>query len=496
MSLLPAELFLPAQVRELDRRAQESIPGFTLMQRAASAVCKELQWRWPDARRIAVVCGSGNNGGDGLLLSILLHEAGLDVRVVQAFDELSGDAARALAEVCKAGVRIEPWTPAALVNIEVIVDALLGIGLARPVEDDFRAIIESINQAHAAGCRVLAVDVPSGLDLVRGTALGAAIDADVTVSFIGLKLGLFTGDGPRHGGRLVFNALDVPFSIYHGLTPAARRITDEQRRAALPPRRRNAHKGDHGHALLVGGDDGMAGAIHLAAEACLRSGAGLVSVGTRRAHTAFITQARPELMCRGVEQLSDLESLIERARVIAVGPGLGQADWGRIVWEGLKRSDLPMVVDADALNLLARKPDHRSNWVLTPHPGEAARLLGCSVAEVQRDRPAAVAALMQRYGGVAVLKGAGTLVKAEQGELHVCDAGNPGMASAGMGDVLCGVIAGLLAQGLSLENAAAVGVQIHARAGDLAATRGGERGLLASDLLLPIRELANPDANS
>lgn len=493
MSLLPAELFLPEQVQELDRRALETIPALTLMQRAAAAVYKELQWRWPNARRICFLCGAGNNGGDGLLAAALAQADGLDVSVLMACDPaaLQGTALQARQRAEQAGLRCEPFVANRLERAEVIVDALLGIGLSRLVEGIFRDAILAINQRQQ-GARVLAVDIPSGLDAARGVPRGVAVEADVTVSFIGLKLGLFTGEGAQYCGRLVFNSLQVPSSIYTGLIPAARRITDEQRRTVLPPRRRGAHKGSHGHVLLVGGDEGMAGAIHLAAEAALRSGAGLVSVGTRRVHAALITQTRPELMCRGIEQLADLKNMLERTNVLAIGPGLGQGEWGRVIWEQLKRSVVPMVVDADALNLLARKPEHRANWVLTPHPGEAARLLDCSVAEIQCDRPAAVAALAQRYGGVAVLKGAGTLVKAEHGELQLCDAGNPGMASGGMGDLLCGVIAGLLAQGLSLENAAAVGVQIHARAGDLAAAHGGERGLLASDLLLPIRELANP----
>jgi ADP-dependent NAD(P)H-hydrate dehydratase / NAD(P)H-hydrate epimerase len=496
MSLLPAEVYRAAQVRELDRRAIEEhgIPGFTLMQRAASATFKELRWRWPDARRIAVVCGPGNNGGDGLLVAALAHAGGLDVRVSLACETsmLRGDAARASAELESSGLRVQAWNPEAVADAEVIVDALLGIGLARPLDGAFRQIIDCINHTHAKGSRVLAVDIPSGLDADRGVVLGTAVAADVTVSFIGLKLGLFTGAGPHHSGRLVFAGLDVPSAVYTGLTPAAQRITDQQRRVVLPPRRRDAHKGHHGHALLVGGDIGMAGAIRLAGEACLRGGAGLVSIATRAAHAALITQARPELMCHGIEQLSELEPLLARASVLAVGPGLGQLDWGRVVWDKIKSGPLPMVVDADALNLLAQKPFRRDDWVLTPHPGEAARLLGCSSAEIQADRPAAVAALAARYGGVAVLKGAGTLVQAAGEGLHVCDAGNPGMGTGGMGDLLCGVIAALLAQGLDTSTAARMGVHIHARAGDTAAAQGGERGLLPSDLLPHIRALTNP----
>ena len=496
MSLLPSALYRSAQVRELDRRAieQHGIPALTLMQRAAAAVHKEIRWRWPEARRLAFVCGPGNNGGDGFLAAVLARESGYEVRVLLACETaaLRGTAAEAFATLTRTGLAAEDFSPEKLDSAEIVVDALLGIGLTRPVEGRMRGAIEAMNRLRGRGAKVLAVDIPSGLDADLGIARPVAIEADVTVSFIGLKLGLLIGEGPHHCGRLAFSDLDVPAATYEQLPPAAQCISDPARRAALSRRRRTAHKGDHGHVLLVGGDAGTAGAIRIAGEACLRSGAGLVTIATRVTHAALITQARPELMCRGIEQLSDLDAPLQRASVLAIGPGLGQADWGRVLWDRLQDQALPMVVDADALNLLAQKPRRRHDWILTPHPGEAARLLGCTTDEVQGDRPAAVSALAQRYGGVAVLKGAGTLVQREGGPLQVCDAGNPGMASGGTGDLLCGVIAGLLAQGLAAETAAAVGVLVHARAGDLAAANGGERGLIATDLLPAIRTLVNP----
>lgn len=496
MSTLPVEVYRAAQVRELDRRAIElhGIPGFTLMQRAAAASFRELRWRWPDTKSVVVVCGTGNNGGDGLLLAMQAHAAGLLVRVcvVGTPDAFKGDAAQAWTEFQQAGLVVETNNSDSLVGADLIVDAVLGTGLSRPVSGTMLEIIRAINHAHARGAHVLAIDVPSGLSADTGAVLGMAVEADATVSFIGLKLGLLTGAGPHHCGRLVFAGLEVPAEVYADQEPAALRITDEQRRAALPRRRRDAHKGHHGHLLLVGGDLGMAGAIRLAGEAGLRAGAGLVSVATRTVHAGLITQSRPELMCHGIEQLAELDALLLRASVVAIGPGLGQHDWGRAVWQKVITSRLPLVLDADALNLLADKPSHREDWILTPHPGEAARLLDCTTADIQADRPAAVAALTKRYGGVAVLKGAGTLVQAEGQDLYICDAGNPGMASGGMGDLLCGVIAALRAQGLDAATAACIGVQIHARAGDAAAIQGGERGLLPSDMLQPIRALANP----
>ena len=259
----------------------------------------------------------------------------------------------------------------------------------------------------------------------------------------------------------------------------------------MPARSPTAHKGDFGHVLVIGGDRGMSGALRLAAEAALRVGAGLVSAATRAEHAASISVARPEIMSHGVESASALSlllSLRKGASVLAVGPGLGQGEWGRKLFSAVLESSLPMVVDADALNLLAVEPAHRDNWILTPHAGEAARLLGQTVEQVQADRISAAVALQQKYGGVVVLKGAGTLVADVTDEIAICSEGNPGMASGGMGDVLTGVIAGLLAQGCTLTEAAQQGVCLHAHAADLAAQEG-QRGLLASDLFPHLRRL-------
>jgi NAD(P)H-hydrate epimerase len=245
--------------------------------------------------------------------------------------------------------------------------------------------------------------------------------------------------------------------------------------------------------LAIGGDHGMGGAIRLAGEAALRCGAGLVSLATRESNVAAVIAGRPELMARGIEDARSLESLLAHATVIALGPGLGRSDWGVSLWRPAMSTALPLVVDADALNLLAAEPRTLPNAVLTPHPGEAARLLGCDVAAVQSDRFAAVRALAERYAAVVVLKGAGSLIGGAHGRVAVCPWGNAGMATAGMGDVLTGVIAALLAQGLSPWDAACTGVALHARAGDVAAG-DAPRGLVASDLFAPLRELANGSA--
>jgi NAD(P)H-hydrate epimerase len=290
----------------------------------------------------------------------------------------------------------------------------------------------------------------------------------------------------------VFDDLDVPPGVFLSATPSATRLEVGLLSRLLPRRPRGAHKGRFGHVLVVGGDHGMTGAVRMAAEAAARSGAGLVSVATRPEHAAAIAAVRPELMCHGVDGAAQLHPLLERATVVAIGPGLGQSPWAQRLLGQVLDADLPLVVDADALNLLAREPHNRGRWVITPHPGEAARLLGTAAAAVQADRFAAVEALADAFGGVAVLKGAGTLIRARGQVTYVCDAGNPGMASGGMGDVLTGVIAGLAAQGLDLEDAARAGVYAHAAAADAAARSGGERGLLALDLLPELRRLLNP----
>lgn len=489
---LPRELYRAEQVRELDRRAIEDggIPGYVLMSRAGAAAFAALHRQWPRTGSIVAVCGAGNNAGDGYVIARLAHEHGLTAKVLALVDpaRLGGDARRAWQDALAAGIEVLPFDAAGLAEADVIIDAMFGTGLSRPVEGDWRTAIEAINAAPAP---VLAVDIPSGLAADTGAVLGVAVRAALTISFIGLKPGLFTGRGPDCRGALLFDDLAVPHTLYAGLEPAARRYVGDDR-ARLAPRARSAHKGDFGHVLVIGGDHGFAGAARMAAEAAARCGAGLVSVATRPEHAAVQAALRPEIMFRGVDDPSQLQSLSARADVLAVGPGLGQEDWGRALLDAALACGKPLVLDADALNLLAGNPQRREGWILTPHPGEAARLLGCDTAAVQADRFAAARELARRYGGVILLKGAGTLIAQADRPPDVIDVGNPGMASGGMGDVLTGVVAGLLAQGLEPATAARLGAWLHATAADRAATAGGERGLLATDLLGELRTLVNP----
>jgi len=490
MREFPPRFYSSAQVRELDRRAMAGgIAGYALMQRAAAAAWREMLRRWPKAQRLAVFCGPGNNGGDGYEIARLARRAGLEVQVHQVgAAPRPGDAATARKAWLADGGQAQEYQGRS-VNADVVVDAIFGIGLTRAPDGAAQAAILAMAAAREQGAGVLAVDVPSGLDCDRGIAPGDAVRADLTVTFIGAKPGLHTGAGPDYTGRVVFDRLEVPEDVYGGVEAVADALRPESLRDVLPRRARTAHKGHMGHVLLVGGEQGMAGAILLAARAALRSGAGWVSVATRAAHAAALTAAQPEIMCHGIEEPRALRSLLERATVIALGPGLGQSDWSRGIWSQALSAPQPLVVDADGLNWLAENPAQREDWVLTPHPGEAARLLGNSTSEVQGDRAASALALRKRYGGVSVLKGAGTLVQGRA--LALCPYGNPGMAVGGMGDVLCGLIAGLVAQGLGPENAARAGVLVHALAADRAAARG-ERGLTPGDLLGELRPLLNP----
>lgn len=493
MTTLANSIFTPDVVRELDRRAIEEhqVPGYTLMGRAGQAAFNAARERFAQAQHWLVICGAGNNAGDGYLIARLAREAGLRVAVValSAPEQLGGDAARAWSDYRDAGGTTIALKDADFDSAELLVDALLGTGLDRAVDGLYRDAVQRIN---AAAAPVLAVDIPSGLNGTTGEIMGVAVQADLTVTFVGRKQGLYLGAAPALVGKLVFNDLAVPSAVTTGIEASLRLFDRQALRALLPERPATAHKGLHGHVLIVGGNLGMGGAVRLAGEAALRVGAGLVSVATRAATAGAVVAGRPELMCRAVDRADELDGLLERATHVAVGPGLGQDAWARQLLAHVLDSGLPLVLDADALNLLAVQPQRRDDWVLTPHPGEAARLLGRSTAAVQAGRLEALADLHARYGGIVVLKGSGSLV-GRAGEIpYVIDRGNPGMATAGMGDVLTGAIAGLWAQlpQRALE-AAAAAAWAHATAGDAAANRG-ERGLLAGDLLGELRACLNP----
>lgn len=494
-------IYLAQQVRELDRITieEKGIPGIKLMRSAAQACVDVLLRQASSPGKVSVLCGSGNNAGDGFIIAGLLANRGVEVTVglVGKVPSAQTDAGKAYEYCREAGVEILT-AELSLQDSAFVVDALLGTGLIGSVRPEYEQVISAVN---LLDCTVLAVDLPSGLCADTGNILGACIKADVTVTFIGRKLGLLTNDGPEVVGELHFADLSVPGSVFDAIEPSVRMLSYEDQIRKLPVRNRNTHKMNHGHVLVVGGDQGMAGAVAMAAEAAMYSGAGLVSVATHPTSVNSLVARRPEVMTKSVTTPDELQALINRATVIVVGPGLGNESlgnespgddgaWGSELFDTVLESELPMIIDADGLNRLSRLPPQstrRDNWILTPHPGEARNLLGMNV---QVDRLASVRQLQQNYGGVCLLKGAGTLIAAHH-DVWLCPYGNPGMSVAGMGDVLSGIIGGLVAQGLETNDAACLGAIVHSLAADNITARQGERGLLATQLLPEIRKLLN-----
>ena len=507
---LTQSLWRSEQIRLLERQAAmvAGISLFELMDRAGLAVFEQARLSWPNAKEWWIFTGGGNNAGDGYIVARLAWAAGIKVRVIQVGDaaRLSGDAATARdAYLAQGGlisslIAIEHQAP------DLIIDALLGTGLTGVVRPEFVQAIEVINQSSAP---VLAIDVPSGLCADTGQIKTMAVQAELTVCMIGLKFGLTTGRGPDVVGRLVLADLGLELNSA-SQQPVASLMQWSSMRVFLPKRRVGAHKGEAGRVLVIGGNLGMSGAIRLAGEAALRCGAGLVRLLSHPAHQASLNVTRPELMTASFpdvnrDHINDSSfNDGDWASTLVLGPGLGRDAWSEALFNAAMQCNKPMVIDADALwflakgflgkGLAAKKPPLAAafrSWILTPHSGEAARLLGCTVAEVEADRLAAVLSLQQQYGGVVVLKGAGSLI-ADERHVRLCHYGNNGMASGGMGDVLSGIIGALLAQGLTPFNAASLGVCLHALAGDVAASQG-KLGMLAADLFLPLRHLINQD---
>jgi hydroxyethylthiazole kinase-like uncharacterized protein yjeF len=491
-------LYTAEQVRRLDKCAIEghAIPGIDLMERAGGSTFDAARLAFPVARKFLVFCGGGNNGGDGYIVARLAQQAGLEAVVCALKDPagLQGDAATAAVRWREAGGAVQSWPPDGMEACDLVIDALLGTGLDREPAGDYGAAVDFINQS---GKAVVAVDIPSGLNADTGVAMGRAVEADFTATFIGSKRGLFTADGPDHAGDVRFYDLETPQSVRDSEPDCGILIQESLLSELLPKRRRNSHKGSYGWILGVGGNRGMSGAIRLAGEAALRSGAGKVTLATRSEHAALVNLACPELMVRGVEEAGQLQPLLGQVDVVVTGTGLGQTHWSQEMLGACLKSTVPVVIDADGLNLLARISPHPSepggnDWILTPHPAEAGRLLACGSREIQSDRVGAALSLAERYRAVVVLKGCGTVVADPRGRYAICPFGNPGMASAGTGDVLAGVLGAMVAQGLDLWHAAMAGVLAHALAGDLAAAQTGQRGLLATDITDHLPAVLNP----
>jgi hydroxyethylthiazole kinase-like uncharacterized protein yjeF len=481
-------LYTASEVYALDAAAiAGGIPSIQLMKRAGRAAFDLLVERFPAPELISIYCGAGKNGGDGYVLAALAAQRLLPVQVIQltAPEKLTGEALQAYEFALQEGVNILPFAHATVPSSGVIVDGLLGIGLRGAPIGEFAVAIEQINHSRLP---VLALDIPSGLNADTGAVAGMVVQAQITIPYIALKRGLLTGRGPAVCGELVLANLDVPAATYDEVSPSVERLALGDLLPLLAPRAADAHKGDFGHVMVIGGDTGYGGAALMAAEAAARTGAGKVSVATRPEHVAAILARRPEIMACGVVSGQELEPLLARPTLLVVGPGLGRTPWSEQMLQQAVKSGLPLVLDADALNILAEgrvvpASIKRDNWLLTPHPAEAARLLGITTAEVQADRFAAVRAISARYNASVVLKGAGSLVASVDGLIGVVTDGNPGMASGGMGDVLSGILGGLVAQGLSAHDATRLGAVVHACAADLAAEDLGQRSLLATDLI-------------
>ncbi len=487
-----SQIYSISQIRQIEHAAIKSgLPAEALMQRAASAAFDLLVEHWPYCRHIIVCAGKGHNAGDAIALVDLALQHGWQVDFYLCADqyELPTPSLALLETLQDAGLPILSMQDFVAASGAIIIDALLGIGLKGQLSDALAQAVQAINDS---ALPVLSLDVPTGVDADTGGVIGSAVRAEVCLTFVGYKQGLMTGPALSYVGHLVCDRLGIPDNCYSGIQSTLHVLNDASVEACLPPRDPHSHKGDFGHVLVIGGDYGMGGAVRMAAEAAMRVGAGLVTVATRPEHVNIVSGSRPELMCHQVQDADDLKRLIARASVIALGPGLGTSAWAETLFDCVLQSSLPKVFDADALNILSEHPMSIQDLVLTPHAGEAARLLGQDIAKIEADRIAAIRSLHERYGGEIVLKGAGTLIYSEEQGISLSTAGNPGMATGGSGDVLTGMIAGLIAQGLSPASAARVGVHTHARAADLAAEQGGERGLLATDILSEIRSVVNP----
>jgi len=481
------------QVRTLDRLAidRDNISGLQLMQRAGMAVFKHILQHYRK-HAVTVFCGSGNNGGDGYVIATLAKEKGIAVQLIHLKQpqQLKGNAKRAYEIANKAGVTMVDFSPEMVLEDCIIVDALIGIGLKGSVRGTYCDAIELINNSNLV---VVAVDLPSGLNADTGDVENICVKAQTTICFIGLKQGLFTNHGPDYCGKIVYQDLAEKSTIFDEIPPVAIKLQLSSLLRHLKPRQASSHKNNYGHVIVVGGDYGYAGASLLAAEAALRTGAGLVSVATRQEHISTIVARRPEIMAHAVDSSEALQTLVKKASVLIIGPGLGQSLWSRKMLNCALKADIPSILDADALNLIAREQIQLNTmnhpYVLTPHPKEAARLLNVETSQIQKDRFSAVKKMAKKYHAQVLLKGTGSLVcVSANSTIGVCTAGNPGMATGGMGDVLSGIIGGLLAQGVNHNHCLALATCLHSEAADMAA-KGRQRSLLPSDLFKPLRRL-------
>lgn len=489
-------LYIADAVKQIEKRATEigSYPLYDLMLRAGQNAWNVLRAKRPEIKRLLVIAGAGNNAGDGFILACHAQQAGVPVAImtIKAEPVYKGDALLAYNKAKEAGIELTHFNNDQLKQADVVVDAILGTGFSGDLRPEYCSAIEAINcwRTEQKGW-VFSLDIPSGLDADTGVIKPIAVRSDHCISFINLKPGMVTGKAREFCESWELDDLQISNQSRDGILPTAWIDDAKHLIHSMPGRRRTSHKGDFGHLLLIGGDYGFGGAILMSAQAAGRVGVGRLTILTRDSHVAPILTQFPEAMIRSIEQAEDpmLDDILKSVDAVVIGPGLGTGDWGQHLMLRLIEADCPILVDADGLNNLVGKNLNRSNWVVTPHPGEASRLLGTSVKNVEANRYESAQNIHDKLNATVVLKGAGTIIVSE-GQSTVCDRGNPGMATAGMGDILSGIIGSLMAQGFALSEAARIGVALHAVAGDIAAEKG-EKGLLATDLLSPLRQLVN-----
>ncbi len=503
MTNLSLAIYSVEQIRAIEQSVmQENSASEQLMIRAAKFCLSTLQSRWPSEKNLTIYCGNGNNGGDGLYLALSAKEAGYEVEVVMLpVNVNAGEKEQKYLSTLRLKLRqvaIEPiiFTPDFVPSGKILVDALLGIGLHGMLKPAFREIIEHINvYRHNKNLKVLAVDVPSGLDADTGGVADIAVRADVTATFIGHKTGLLTGLGPELAGEIAIDQLDIPKTAFDQIRPYCQEITADMFRSHLPVRPKTAHKKDFGHVVVIGGGElQFAGAAVLSATAALKAGAGLVSVIVPSKSYVRISHAPLELMCYAIDNFNlDTAGFLAQADVIVIGPGLAQNGWSKQALTYVLTLNKKVIYDADALNLIAKDDLGASMFltdpnksIFTPHPGEASRLLNLDTAAVQLDRFAACKKMATQYHATVVLKGAGSLIYHPDTQFTLCTTANPALATAGTGDVLTGIMASLWAQGLSIHDAASGAVWLHAFLAEEQSKKMGPRGLVASDIVKAI----------
>jgi len=494
--MLSKKIFSTQKISSIERSAVAGKIGndLSFMKKAARFSWHEIRKKYPNTKKWLILCGIGNNAGDGMALASIALKNNFDVKIYYFFPEktFTGCAAVVHNELkCLAPqntLEIIDYLDEGILNdSDLIIDAIFGIGINRPIDNSKIPKINLINNQDAA---IVSLDIPSGVHPDSGQIMGAAIRASMTITFISHKLCFYFGEGKDLSGDIKCSHLNISQKYFSGLTEDMRIINKSYTQKKLLKRKSDTHKGDYGHVLIVGGGPGMHGAALLSGESSLRGGAGKVTIFMHESHRSLINKARPELMFIFSNEGINIQSILSKVDVVAIGPGLGLDHWARSVFKYVNLSNKPLVVDADALNILSEKNLKREDWVLTPHPGEAATLMGKSPLEIQENRFLYHKKLIDSYGGTIVLKGYNTLIGNKDYVTNICTQGNPGMASAGMGDVLTGLIAAMISQGMDHFEAASVGVEVHARAGDLAA-RGGERGLIAGDVINEIRGCVN-----